>query len=94
MAEVEEDVPEEEETTEETAEENSVSIAVPLPPRPVTVEETPATVSNNPLMRSISIAPRIHRDSGREVSELEPIDEQGERLDSTSLEGSTSVDSK
>ena len=67
LAEVEEDVPEEKETAEKT----SGSVAVPLPFRPGAVEET-HTISNNSLMRSMSIIPRI-QDSEREVSVTEPI---------------------
>lgn len=31
----------------------------------------------------IAIPPRVHRDSGREISELEPIEEHSERLESS-----------
>ena len=42
--------------------------------------------------RPINPAARTHKDSGREVTELEPIDEQSERLESASLDVSTNLD--
>lgn len=49
-------------------------------------EEPTANISSGSSLRPSSIPARIHKDSLREVSELEPIDEQSERLESTSLE--------
>ncbi len=45
-----------------------------------TAVNPPAAVSRPP----VSNPPRIHKDSGREIMELEPIDEQSERLESSS----------
>lgn len=51
-------------------------------------EEEDATVTNPPVAVSrppvVINPPRIHKDSGREIMELEPIDEQSERLESSS----------
>lgn len=49
-------------------------------------EEEDTTVANPPAVSRppVSNPPRIHKDSGREIMELEPIDEQSERLESSS----------
>lgn len=52
----------------------------------VAEESNTASISSGSTLRPTSIPARTHKDSLREVSELEPIDEQSERLDSTSLE--------
>lgn len=53
-----------------------------------------AIISNGSSMRPpLVVAARTHKDSLREVSELEPIDEQGERHESTSVE-SVSIEEK
>ncbi|XP_057367856.1 bestrophin-1-like [Daphnia carinata] len=53
-----------------------------------------AIISNSSSMRPpLVVAARTHKDSLREVSELEPIDEQGERHESTSVE-SASIEEK
>lgn len=55
-------------------------------PKREAVEEVITNSSNGSSLRPAAIPPRSHKDSLREVSELEPINEQSEHLDSTSLE--------
>lgn len=86
LAEVEEDGPE-----EEDAKETSPIVLNSSCLRPIVAEETTANVSSNLPLRPVAVSARTHKDSGREVPELEPIDEHGERLESASLE-STSLD--
>jgi hypothetical protein len=58
------------------------------------VEETVAVVPTISSQRPpVVVPPRTHLDSVREITELEPIDEHGERLESTSIE-SASIEEK
>ena len=49
-------------------------------------EETVSVLVSSSIRPPIVVPPRTHLDSVREITELEPIDEHGERLESTSIE--------
>lgn len=54
------------------------------------VEEAVAVVTSISSQRPpVVVPPRNHLDSVREITELEPIDEHGERLESTSIESAS-----
>ncbi len=53
-------------------------------------EETVAVVPTISSQRPpVVVPPRTHLDSVREITELEPIDEHGERLESTSIKSAS-----
>ena len=59
------------------------------------VEETVVVVPSSLSQRPpVVLPPRTHLDSVREITELEPIDEHGERLESTSIESASIEESK
>lgn len=66
------------EVEEDVAGEEEVKIDIDTK-NPTSSVPTPARPIVNP-------SPRIHKDSGREVAELEPIEEQSERLESSSVD--------
>lgn len=55
-------------------------------PEEENVKDPNTNITSGMSFRPIVVPPRIHKDSSREVSELEPINEQSEHVDSISLE--------
>ena len=52
-------------------------------------EETVSVLVSSSIRPPIVVPPRTHLDSVREITEFEPIDEHGERLESTSIESAS-----